>query len=386
MKAVVSKADLVMIIGKIQSIISNKPAIPVLANVLIEAIDDQLILSATDLTTSMKCYTEAKVIEEGSIALPAKKFFQLVRELTAPQVKISKTGSEIAEIVSGSSVFKINGMQKNEFPTIPDASGNAQISFSSITLKEMLYRSVFSAARDDSRYVLNGVNLNICNSTATFIATDGKRLAKLQTNIELDPSFQGGYILPLKAVDEMIKMLGESEERSTLSLTPDKVFLETGNVVLSTKLLSGQYPDIEKVIPEISSQPVGLHKDELIALLRQVSLFISDTSGSVRFIFTNGLLALTANSSNIGEGLVTMPVDYSGDKLEIAFNPFFFIDILRHSKDEVVNFAITDSYNPGVITDTSAALYVIMPMRLSENVSKTQDPAEMNDYKDPAFT
>lgn len=386
MKAVVSKADLVTIIGKIQSIISNKPAIPVLANVLIEAIDDQLILSATDLTTSMKCYTEAKVIEEGSIALPAKKFFQLVRELTAPQIKISKTGNEIAEIVSGSSIFKINGMQKNEFPTIPDSSGNAQISFASTTLKEMLYRSVFSAARDDSRYVLNGVNLNISNSLAIFIATDGKRLAKLQTNVELDPSFQGGYILPLKAVDEMIKMLSESDERATLGLTPDKVFLETGNMVLSTKLLSGQYPDIEKVIPEISTQTVVLHKDELIALLRQVSLFISDTSGSVRFVFTKGQLALSANSSNIGEGLVTMPVDFSGDKLEIAFNPFFFIDILRHSNDEVVNFALTDSYNPGIITDSSAALYVIMPMRLSENVSKTQAPAEMNDYKDPAFT
>lgn len=333
MKAVVSKADLVTIISKIQSIITNKPAIPVLANVLIEAIDDQLILSATDLTTSMKCYTEAKVIEEGTIALPAKKFFQLVRELTAPQVKISKTGNEIAEIVSGSSIFKINGMQKNEFPTIPDSAGTAQLSFSSSTLKEMLYRSVFSAARDDNRYVLNGVNLNISNSIATFIATDGKRLAKLQTNVELDPSFQGGYILPLKAVDEMIKMLDQSDERATLSLTPDKVFLETGNVVLSTKLLSGQYPDIEKVIPETISPSLILHKDELISLLRQVSLFISDTSSSVRFIFTNGQLALAANSSNIGEGLVNMPVDYFGEKLEIAFNPFFFIDILRHSKD-----------------------------------------------------
>ena len=385
MKAVVSKADLVSIISKIQNIISSKPAIPVLANVLIESIDNQLILSATDLTTSMKCYTEAKVIEEGSIALPAKKFFQLVRELTSPQVKITKYGNEIAEIVSGSSIFKINGMQKSEFPTIPDPTGTAQISFLCSNLKEMFYRSVFSAARDDSRYVLNGVNLSIYNSAATFVATDGKRLAKLKTDVALDQSFIGTYILPLKSVEEMIKTLDESSERATLSLMPDKVFLETGNVLLSTKLLSGQYPDIEKVIPQISSKPIVLHKDELISLLKQVSLFISDISSSVRFIFTNGQLSLSANSSNIGEGLVSMPVDYTGEKLEIAFNPFFFIDILRHSSDEVVNFAITDSYNPGVITDSSEAIYVIMPMRLPENATNPISTEEMNDPKNPAF-
>ena len=178
MKAVVSKAELVLLISKIQSLISNKPAIPILANVLIEALDDQLILSATDLTTSIRCSTEAKVIEEGAIALPAKKFFQLIRELTSPQVKISKNG-DIAEIISGSSAFKINGMPKSEFPTIADFSGTAQISFSPSELRSMLSKTAFSAARDDSRYVLNGINLQILNKRATFIGTDGKRLAKV---------------------------------------------------------------------------------------------------------------------------------------------------------------------------------------------------------------
>ena len=386
MKAVVSKADLVTIITKIQSIISSKPAIPVLVNVLIEAVDDQLILSATDLTTSMKCYTEAKVIEEGTIALPAKKFFQLVRELTSPQVKISKNGNNIAEIISGSSIFKINGISKADFPTIPEASSNAQIIFSPTKLKEMLYRSVFSAAKDDSRFMLNGVYLNIINGMATFIGTDGKRLAKLHTDVDLDASFQGSYKLPLKAVEEMIKMLDESNNRATLSLTPDKIFLENANLILSTKLLSGQYPDVEKVIPSIDSTPLILHREELISLLRQVSLFISETGNSVRFTFSEGELSLTANSSNIGEGIVNMPVDYKGDKLEIAFNPFFFIDILRHSKDETVNFAIADSYTPVIITDSSTALFVIMPMRLSENIEETTSTEEVNDFKDPALT
>ena len=381
MKAVVSKAELVALIGNIQTIISNKPAIPILSNVLIEAIDDQLILSATDLTTSMKCFCEAKVIEEGSIALPAKKFFQLVRELTSPQVKISKKEAEIAEIISGSSVFKINGMHKNDFPTIPEFSGNAQMSITPSILKQMLFKSAFAAAKDDSRYVLNGIYLQIANKTATFIGTDGKRLAKIHTEIDLDPSFQGSYILPLKAVEEMIKMLDSDEKKATLSLMVDKVFLESANQILTTKLLSGQYPDVERVIPETQGKTITLHREELISLLRQVSLFTSDSTGSVRFIFEDGKLDLMANSSNIGEGIVNMPVDYNDEKLEIAFNPFYFLDILRHSKDETLNFAITDSYNPGIITDSTSALFVIMPMRLTENI---KEQTIKDDSKEPA--
>ena len=147
MKAVISKNDLVTLIGKIQSIVANKPAIPILSNILIEAIDDQLVLSATDLTTSMRCYASAKVIEEGSIALPAKRFFHLIRELTSPQIKISCSSNEIAEITSGSALFKINGMHKSEFPSLPDINDALQLDIAATDLKDMLARSYFSAAR-----------------------------------------------------------------------------------------------------------------------------------------------------------------------------------------------------------------------------------------------
>jgi len=366
MNGVIAKADLITLISKIQNIVSTKPAIPILSNVLIEAFDDQIILSATDLTTSMRCYASAKVIEEGAIALPARRFFQLIRELTSPQVKITSSSNENAQIISGSSLFKLNGMHKNEFPTLPDTSGATQLTLAPKALKDLLSKTAFSAAREDSRYVLNGILLQIQNSKATFIGTDGKRLAKTAYEVEVDESFQGSYILPLKAVEEMIRMLDHSEETAILGLMHDKVFLEHSNHVLITKLMAGQYPDVERVIPESLPGPIALHREELITLLRQVSLFTSDMSHSVRFLFENGQLNLNAASSDIGEGNVSMPVDYQGKKLEIAFNPYYFQDILRHSKDETVNFSIQDSYNPGVITDSSDVLFVIMPMRLNE--------------------
>lgn len=366
MKAVISKLDLVNLIGKIQSIVAAKPAIPILSNVLIEAIDDQLIVSATDLTVSMRCHVEAKVIEEGAIALPARRFFQLVRELTSPQVKISAQTNEVAEITTGTSVFKINGMNKAEFPALPDLTGSPEITLTTSALKEMLSKTAFSAAREDSRYMLNGVQLQIAQQKATFIGTDGKRLAKTFASVAIDPSVQGNYVIPLKAVEEMIKMLGDSDEEVSLTLAHDKVSLESGSLTLVTKLLSGQYPDVERVIPSKLNHQFSIHREELISLLRQVSLFTSETSSSVRFSFETGQLHLAAMSSDIGEGRVSMPVDFSGPKIEIAFNPFFFIDILRHSKDETVRFGLNDPHNPGLITDSTQALFVIMPMRLNE--------------------
>jgi len=376
MKAVISKLDLVNLIGKIQSIVAAKPAIPILSNVLIEAIDDQLIVSATDLTVSMRCHVEAKVIEEGAIALPARRFFQLVRELTSPQVKISAQTNEVAEITTGTSVFKINGMNKAEFPALPDLTGSPEITLTTSALKEMLSKTAFSAAREDSRYMLNGVQLQIAQQKATFIGTDGKRLAKTFASVAIDPSVQGNYVIPLKAVEEMVKMLGDSDEEVSLTLAHDKVSLESGSLTLVTKLLSGQYPDVERVIPAKLNHQFSIHREELISLLRQVSLFTSETSSSVRFSFETGQLHLAAMSSDIGEGRVSMPVDFSGPKIEIAFNPFFFIDILRHSKDETVRFGLNDPHNPGLITDSTQALFVIMPMRLNETGLQRKEPAE----------
>ena len=375
MKAVVSKLDLVGLIGKIQSIIASKPAIPILSNVLIEAIDDQLIVSATDLTVSMRCFVEAKVVEEGSIALPARRFFQLVRELTSPQIKISSQSAEVAEITTGTSVFKINGMNKAEFPALPDLTGSPEVVLPNSVLKEMLSKTIFSAAREDSRYMLNGVQIRIADQKATFIGTDGKRLAKSTAVAAIDPSIQGTYVVPLKAVDEMIKMLDESDKEASLILSHDKISLETGNLTLIAKLLSGQYPDVERVIPSKLGHQFPIHREELIALLRQISLFTSETSSSVRFSFETGQLHLAAMSSDIGEGRVSMPVDFSGPKLEIAFNPYFFLDILRHSKDETIRFGLNDPHNPGLITDSTQALFVIMPMRLSDAPAPTMQKA-----------
>lgn len=378
MKVVIVRTDLAEIIGKIQSIVPSKPSSPILANVLLEAIDDQLIVTATDLSVSLRCYTSATIIEEGAIALPARRFFQLIRELTAPQIKISADTSESAEITTGTSIFRIHGMNKAEFPQVPDLSGAPEFVIPQKQLKEMLSKTAFCAAKEDSRYTLNGIQLQITNQKATFIGTDGKRLAKAVSAVNIDPTIQGSYVIPLKAVDEMTKLLDESDNPVSLSMSQDKVSLESGTTTLTAKLLSGQYPDVERVIPSKLNQEFSIHREELLSLLKQVSLFTSETTHSVRFSFETGQLHLSVASAEVGEGKVSMPVDFVGERLDVAFNPYFFIDILRHSKDETVRFGLIDSHNPGIITDSTTALFVIMPMRLNGTTEPSEQSASVS--------
>ena len=364
MKFTISRLDLVSLIGKVQAIVPTKPVPPILGHILIEAKEGQIVISATDLTTSIRAFTQAQVEEEGSIALPAKKFFQLIREVTSPQIEVRSTTADGALINAGTSHFKLSGLNKQEFPTFPDLSSGTQFSIENKILKEMLTRSSFAAARDDNRQVLNGILFQNANKTGTFVGTDGKRLAKLRTLLDQPDAPEGTYILPLKAVEEIIKLLDKDDESAKLRLMADKVSIEVESLTLISKLLFGKYPDVERVIPQKSQDPILLHREELISLLRQVSLFIAEPSSAVRFAFSPGELNLSAISNDIGEGKVSMAVNYAGPQFQVAFNPHSFIDVLKHSKDETIQLTLTDSFNPGLITDSTEALFVIMPMRL----------------------
>lgn len=367
MKAIISKSKLISLIRKIQGVIPAKPSIPILANVVLEASHGELILSASDLSLSIKASIEADIIEEGSIALPAKKFFSLILELTAPTIEI-QSSAKVANIFAGSSKFKIQGTGKEEFPEIPDLSNNQVLSIPANLLKELLSKTSFAAGKDETRPILHSVLFQSFHSTLTTTGTDGKRLAKVHTTIaSSDNSPEGSFILPVKAVEEMVHLLDsveQQEEQVNLFFNQEKLSLQVGSTNLISQLLTGHYPDVSRIIPTEARNPISLHREELTSLLRQVALFTPETSHSVRFSFTPGTLTLSAVSGSIGEGDVNMPVNYQGEPINIAFNPNYFLDILKHSSDETILFDVLDSYNPGLITDSSNALFVLMPMKL----------------------
>lgn len=374
MKFVIATQELNFLINRCLNIVSQKTTIPILSNFLIEAKNGELIITATDLIVGIKCHTEAKIIEEGAIALPARRFAQLIRELTSHNVEITVSGNEIAQIHADSSRFKLHGMNKNEFPAMPQMGGAAQFRIPEKDLKDMFFRTSFAVSRDDNRFALTGVLMQVGGGKAVFAGTDGKRLSRAHLSLGLDNSFDGNYIVPIKAVEEILKNLSDEEKNEAkVYLMHDKIAIETEHMTLITKLLTGDYPDVSRVIPAQSDLVLSLHREELITLLRQVSLFTADMTHSVRFTFGEGELQLAANTIEIGEGKVSMPVNYAGPRMEIAFNPVYFLDILRHTKGEIVTMGLTDPFNPGIITDQEgplslavSPLFVLMPMRLNE--------------------
>jgi len=374
MKFVISTQELNYLVTKCMSVVPAKSTIPLLSNILVEAANDELILTATDLTVGIRCYTDAKILEEGSTTIPGKHFLNLIRELTSVNVEFSTNSNEVATLVADSSKFKINGMDRSEYPALPDISESIQIKLKQSELKEMLFSTAFAVSKEDNRFALTGVFLQIQDGMATFVGTDGKRLSRSFLPIQVDSSISGQYIVPLKAVEEIEKNL-EGEEEATLYLLEDKIAVDAGHTIIITKLLSGDYPDVTKVIPEKTESVVSLHREELTTLLRQVALYTKTDTDSVRFTFSDGELKLKVDDMEKGEGDVSMPVNYHGEKLEIAFNPNFFLDVLRHTKNETVNIGLTDAFNPGLITDQegvdpskqSSPLFVLMPMRLKKD-------------------
>jgi DNA polymerase-3 subunit beta len=374
MRFVISTQELNYLVSKCLNVISPKPAMPILSNFLVEVSNGTLTMTATDLKVGVRCYAEVKVLEEGSTTLPAKTFSSLVRELTALNVEIATNENNLTEVLADSSRFKVLGMGPSEYPALPDMTGATKVTIPQNELKETLGLTAFAVSRDEKRPYLMGVCMQIQNGSASFIATDGKRLAKASLAVSIDPSLSGSYIIPGKAVDEFSKIL-ESEGTASLYLMADKIAVETESCLLVTKLLTGEYPDVQQVIPESTEVTVTLHRDELMTLLRQVALFGDNHEHiSAKLSFENGELRLDANAKDVGEGKVSMPVNYHNARLDIAFNPVYFLDILKHIKGETFSLGLIDSFNPGVITESEGGavpvesanpLFVLMPLRLS---------------------
>lgn len=374
MKFIISTQELNTLINKLQNIISLKATLPILNNFLLEAYDDGLTLSATDLVMSIQCRLETPIIEEGGTTLPGKRFGQLIREIIAPTIEISSNKEDVTTLTAGSSYFKLYGMNKQEYPVLSDLSNAPFFTIKQAELKQLLYRTSFAVAREDTRYPLTGIYMETKDNTVTFIGTDGKRLSKAHASIQSHANALITHsIIPLKAIEEIAKNLHEDGDAKVFILS-DKIEVEMNQTRINTRLLPGEYPDISPLIPSHITNIAACDREELISSLRQISLFIPDPQHSVRFTFSNGQLILSAMSSEIGEGNISLPIDYKGPYLEIAFNPFSFIEILRRFNSKTSYIELKDSYNLGILLDetpsenklTNTSLAMLMPMRLKD--------------------
>ena len=368
MKLTIGQEEFITGLQSVQNVVSTRTTLPILSNVLLNAVGDRLTLTATDLDVTISKTVEAKVEIDGSFTMPVKKLLSIAREVGGSQIEMDVSKNQCS-IKSGSSAYRVNGLPAEEFPPIPNFSGQTTIQMPQDTVKTMLRRTSFAVSTDENRYVLNGLYLSFKENKLTMVATDGRRLALAEEDVELQDNNPLEVIVPTKAVQELSRLLGDKGDVE-IQITENQVSFGlkendgTGSLIVS-KLVEGAYPNYKQVIPSESKHRVTLDKEELFHALRRAEIMTSDKANSVKLTFSENNLTFTANSPEVGESRETMAIKYGGEETSIAFNPQFFIDPLKALEEDEVHFEFTDQLSPGVVKVNHPFLYVIMPMRTS---------------------
>src|SRR4051812_25449183 len=369
MKLSISKEQLIQGLQAVQNIVSTRTTLPVLSNVLLRAEPTRLDLTATDLDVSISSSVEANVEKPGAVTLPAKKLFGIIRELPTPQIELDIDDKNNCRIVAGSSYYKINGLAAEEFPPFPKFAENRKITLPQDKLRSLLRKTSFAISTDESRFVLNGIYVSLKDHKVTLVATDGRRLALAEEEVDLPPSSQGECIIPSKAINELNRLLGtqnDVEIRFTDNQVAFNLQGEKGySTLIISKLIDGNYPNYKQVIPGEMKERISLVREELLQALRRAEIMTSEKSNSVKLSFGKNKLEITANTPEVGEARESLAINYKGNEMAIAFNPTYMMDPLKALDNDEVYLELIDELSPGVIKINGPFLYVLMPMRMS---------------------
>jgi DNA polymerase-3 subunit beta len=364
MKFSVSKEKLLEGLQTVQNVVSTRTTLPILSNVLLQANDGHLRLTTTDLDVGVCGCVEAQVDKPGGTTLPARRLFTIIRELPAAEIQIDVDSKNVASIRSGPSFFKILGLPEEEFPPLPKFENAKVFTIRQKDLRDGLKKTSYAISTDETRYVLNGILCSFKDNKLTLVATDGRRLALVDIEMEFPRSQEVDIIVPTKAVTELQRLLGE-EGDVKLTVGENQVAFEVSGTQLVSKLVEGNYPNYRQVIPSETRERVTLERELFLNAVHRVSLLASEKSNSVKLVFSKNNIDIMANTPEVGEANESLPVQYKGKEFSIAFNPEFLMAPLRNLPNDEVFFDFTDEMSPGVIKIQSPFLYVLMPMRIS---------------------
>ncbi len=362
-------------LAQVLNVVGARPTMPVLSNVLIEAEGDHLDLTTTNLDLGIRCRIKASVGQAGSITLPVRRLASIVRELPSHDVQVDAGANQHVKIASGGSNFRIVGIARDDFPPLPEFSDERTFTLEQAALVEMLGSVAYAQSADESRYFLNGVYFHFNDGRLSLVATDGRRLAVVHREMEAAAGAGGSLILPAKTVAELARLLSKEEKRTvSLSFNERRVAFRIevadeasgliDQVHLVSKVVEGNYPNYQQVIPKDVHQRVKLEREHFLQCVHRAALVTSDKSNSVKFKLSGNLLEITASSPDFGEAHESLAVDYSGPDLQVAFNPGFLMDPLKALVRDEIHFELKDEVSPGVIKTDGNFLCVIMPVRL----------------------
>jgi len=363
MKLTVNRDALLDALTQVQSVVSARSTIPVLSNVLLRAGDGKLELATTDLEVSVSTEVPAEVGKTGETTLPAKRFFSVIRELPAHPIELEIDAKSTASIRCGTAFFKIMGLSADDFPDIPRPEGEHVFTLDQAVLKQMLKNVQYATSVDETRYVLNGILFSFQDQKLTVVATDGRRLALCEREMEFPSDHGVDMVVPSKTINELLRNL-DSEGRISITVAGSQVVFEISELRIVSKLIDGNFPNYRQVIPAACEERITFDRETLLTAVRRVALVTNEQSNSIKLGFRENLVEIISSTPDIGEAREQVPVKYSGKDMTIAYNPEFLMAPLRVLDTDEVYLELIDELSPGVMKSDTAFLYVIMPMRM----------------------
>ncbi len=370
MELVVRKNDLLRELQLFQGIVERKNTIPILANVLMEASGEEVRFLATDLEVALRSRCAASVAKPGSLTVPAKKLYEIVKALPDTDVRIreEKNGVKVAADRFDS---RIQTLPLEDFPTLPDATGKESVALPGTLLREMVEKIQFAMTSEDTRYYLNGALFVLRGAEIALVATDGHRLAHVAVThqaAEAPTVDESRVILPKKTVWELGRLLAEADGDIRYERAENHIFFSVGGRVLISRMIEGQFPAYERVIPKGNDKRIEFERERITNAIRRVSLLSNERSRAIKFEIEKDKVEVTSNSAEIGEAREVLAADYAGAPLQICFNAQYVQDFLNVVKTDAVAMELKDEVSQAIMRPVGTLeyeyTYVLMPMRI----------------------
>jgi DNA polymerase III subunit beta len=364
MKATISRDHLLKAIQTVHPAVSTRSTLPILSHLLIEAKKGQIQVTATDLELGISTQVQAEVAEEGSVAVPGKRIYDLLRDLPSEMIYLSAKKNQQMTIECGKRLFKVMGLPKEEFPKLPTIGGSDTLTIDQGVLQAMLSLTYFSVSKDESRYVLTGTLFVTKNGWLRLVSTDGRRMSMVEREAKMSSLGDHQQIVPEKALSELGRLL-VANVPVKLFIKENQIAFDLGSTVLLSRLIEGKFPNYEQVIPPQSSNKLTVQREELLMAARRISLWSTQESPSIRLDLKINQLILSKQTPEVGEAHEELPVRYAGPEFSVGFNPAYLIDVLKELQEGSVEFEIPGPDRPGVIRTQDHYLYVVLPMQLN---------------------
>jgi len=369
MKFAIMRPELALLMNRVISVVPPKSTLPVLSTVLIEAKENVLRATSTDLDMSISASVACDISQEGSVCIPAKRFSDIVKELPTDEVRVVVEDFRV-KLECGRGKYGIAGMESLDFPKMPAFKSELRFTLPSEILRKGDRRCLYAASTDESRPVLNGVFFQLFANELRMVATDGHRLAKA--------SFSGSFVkekseavVPPKALRQVVRLIPEEGGNIEVALSKSYIMVEMGDSVIYSRVLEGPFPNYEQVIPKETTKKLIASREELSSAIKRVSILSDSVTHQVKFSLRRDRVILSVSTADVGEAQETVPATFEGEEMDVGYNANYILDILKSIDSDEVNFFLNTPLTAGLVEPAQKEegedlLCLIMPLRLTE--------------------